>query len=352
MLFALVDRRLAAKYPFVGITTQIISGINVDATMLISSDVFENSRRRGIQRLEDSINNSEVSCVPLASEYELLTEMCSYLYARIVISCIDNKFLTRRYALSESVRMKKLIEREDGDVVRYIAETLNVNTAFDGRRLRMYFTDYLRLSSRIKSKDWKLVNTEVRGGYVYLGEDKFSRLLQNALQDKIESELPLEIPEEYMYSIREDITYVENLFRSVTGKFNSQFPATLRDLCLPPCIKALLINAQNGVNLSHSGRFALVSFLHAVGMDSNQILKLFSKSPDFDELKSLYQIKHITGELNGTDGYNPPECSTMRTNGICYSPDDFCNNKKINHPIMYYRKKLAVEDRGQKIPVD
>ncbi|MCQ2056408.1 MAG: DNA primase large subunit PriL [archaeon] len=347
MSFILVDKRLAAKYPFVGITAQIISDINVDATMLISSDVFESSRRRGIQRLEDSINNSEVSCVPLVSEYELLTEMCSYLYARIVVSCIDDKFLTKRYALSESVKMKKLLESENGNTVRYIAETLNVNMIFDGKKLRMYFTDYLKLSSRIRSKDWKLVNMDVRKGYVYLEKDRFGRLLQNALQDKIESELPLEVPEEYRCKIREDIVYIENLFRSSRSKFDSQFPETLKDRCLPPCIRTMLTNVQNGANLSHNGRFALVSFLHAVGMDSNKILKLFSRSPDFDESKSLYQIKHITGELNDTDGYVPPECSTMKTNGICYNPDDLCNSRKVNHPVVYYKRMLAMENKGE-----
>ena len=60
-------------------------------------------------------------------------------------------------------------------------------------------------------------------------------------------------------------------------------------------------------------------------------------SPDFDESKSIYQIKHITGELNGTEGYTPPECSTMKTNGICYDPDDLCAKEFLNHPLTYFR---------------
>ncbi|MCQ2086315.1 MAG: DNA primase large subunit PriL [archaeon] len=338
-----MDRRLAAKYPFISDTAQIISDINMDASMLISSDVFRSPRRRGIQRLEDTIRDSEVSCTPLVNEYELLTEILSYVYARVVVSCINDKFLIRRYALSESVKMKKLLEAEDGNIVRYISAALNVNTAFDGERLRMYFVDYLRLSSRIKSRDWKLVNAELRKGYVYLEKSKLSRLLQNALQDKIESELPLKVPEEYRYTIREDVGYIEGLFESIKGASNSQFPEKLKDQCLPPCIKVLITNAQKGVNLSHSGRFALVSFLHTVGMDLKQILALFSRSPDFDELKTLYQIKHITGELNGTSGYVPPGCNTMKTNGICYDPDGLCNSRKIGHPVTYYRVKVDTE---------
>ena len=106
--------------------------------------------------------------------------------------------------------------------------------------------------------------------------------------------------------------------------------------------------ALHGVNLPHSGRFALVSFLHTIGMNSEQILALFSQSPDFDESKSIYQIKHITGELNGTDGYTPPECHTMKSNGLCYDPDKLCNNGKMNQPLTYYRIKTNAPMPEQK----
>ena len=99
----------------------------------------------------------------------------------------------------------------------------------------------------------------------------------------------------------------------------------------------VLANAQNGVNLPHSGRFALVSFLHTIGLNLEQILALFAQSPDFDESKSIYQIKHITGELNGSDGYTPPECGTMKTNGICYEPDNLCAKDTVNHPLTWFR---------------
>jgi DNA primase large subunit len=101
-------------------------------------------------------------------------------------------------------------------------------------------------------------------------------------------------------------------------------------------MRALLAGTQNGLNLPHSGRFALVSFLHALGMDSEQIMALFAKSPDFDESKTIYQVKHITGEGSGTE-YTPPECSTMKSYGICFEPDDLCNSDRVVHPLIYYR---------------
>ena len=45
------------------------------------------------------------------------------------------------------------------------------------------------------------------------------------------------------------------------------------------------------------------------------------------------------GELNGGEGYSPPECKTMKTNGLCYSPDKLCEQEWMNHPLKYYRTK-------------
>ena len=334
-----MDTRMAARFPFLDIASEMAAENQVDIESLLSSETFEDARKRGVERLEDAIRNSEVSYVPLMKEFDKLTEVMSYPYARMIVSCINDRFLTKRYALSEAVRMNKLLGEEEQWVVRDIAKALGVKSELDDDGLKMHFSDYLKFSTRIKSIEWKLVNTEMRGGYVMLSHEKFDRVLQNALQDKIESELPLNVPEEYAKLMQRDIDHVSMILAETKNKFSPGYSGELNKDHLPPCIRTLLANAQNGVNLPHSGRFAMVSFLHAIGMNSEQILTLFSQSPDFDESKSSYQIKHITGELNGTDGYTPPECSTMKTNGICFEPDNLCDNEKVNHPLTYFRIK-------------
>ena len=103
-------------------------------------------------------------------------------------------------------------------------------------------------------------------------------------------------------------------------------------------MRKLLEMIRAGENVPHSGRFALVAFLHTLGMDSEEILRTFSTSPDFDESKSRYQIQHISGEISGTE-YTPPECSTMKSYGICFDPDDLCAREWMTHPLKYYRAK-------------
>lgn len=334
-----MDTLLAARFPFLSDASEMAVQNGADIESLLSSSLFEEARKRGVERLEDTIRDSKVSYVSLLKDYDRLMEVMSYPYARMIVSCINDRFLTKRYALSEAVRMNSLLGEEPQSTVQIIAESLGVNSVLDNDGLKMHFTDYLKLSARMKSPEWKLVNTEMKNGYIILTHEKFDRALQNALQDKIESELPLEVPDEFRSMLKKDIDHISMILAETKNKFSPGFNGELDKDHLPPCIRTLLANAQNGVNLPHSGRFAMVSFLHAIGMNSEQILTLFSQSPDFDESKSSYQIKHITGELNGTDGYTPPECSTMKTNGICFEPDNLCNNEKVNHPLTYYRIK-------------
>lgn len=334
-----MDTLMAARFPFLDAASQLAREQKVDIESLISSETFADARIRGVDRLENALERSEVNYIPLTSPYEHLMEVMSYPYARMIVSIIDDRFLTKRYALSEAVRMNRLLGEEQQSTVLNIARALNVNSTLDDDRLKMHFADFLRFSTRIKSQEWKLVNSELDNGYVFLTHEKFDRLLQNALQDRIESELPLKVPDEYASVMSKDVQRIKNILENTKSKFETKFSGELVNEQLPPCIRTLLDNALHAVNLPHSGRFALVSFLHTIGMNSEQILALFSQSPDFDESKSMYQIKHITGELNNTDGYTPPECHTMKSNGLCLEGDNLCT--KINHPLTYYRIKTG-----------
>lgn len=336
--------RFEARYPFLNAAREFAAQNGIELEALLTSESYADARSRGARRVEDAIVNSEVSYNPLRNEIEAAMEIMSYPYARILVSALNDKFLTRRYALAEAVRMNKLLGQESHAAVIQIAQELDIHArTFISKsgetELEMHFSDYLKLSSRIKSTDWKLVNTEIRKGYVRLSQERFDRVMQNALQDRIESELPMKLPDEMIQAVKRDTDRLKNILDANKSKFTVTFTGDLKPEILPPCIRTLLANAQNGVNLPHSGRFALVSFLHTIGLNLEQILALFAQSPDFDESKSIYQIKHITGELNGTDGYTPPECGTMKTNGICYEPDELCSKDSVNHPLTWFRIK-------------
>ncbi len=333
-----MDNVLLARYPFLEAAAAFAESNGADIEALISSPSYGDARRRGLQRVTDAIERHKVSEVSLPNDYSCLMEVLSYPYARILVSSVDDRFLTRRYALAEAVRMYDLIKGDPGPSLP-IAGELGVQASLDGpAQVSMPFAGYLRYSCLIKAVEWKLINTEVKRGRVLLERDRFGRILQTALQDRIESELPLEVPDAIRKALQRDIDHVSLRLGEMKNRLSPTGGEGMNPDYLPPCIRTILANAQNGINLPHSARFALVTFLHALGTDYDGIIALFSQSPDFDESRSSYQIKHIIGELSGTDGYTPPECSTMKTNGLCSEPDGLCDSG-INHPLNYYRRR-------------
>ncbi|MDD3378783.1 MAG: DNA primase large subunit PriL [Candidatus Methanomethylophilaceae archaeon] len=334
-----MDSLRAARYPFLRESAEFAESNSADIESLISSPSYEDARKRGMQRVLDAIDKHTISDRSLLQQYDRLMEVLSYPYARMLVSCINDRYLTKRYALAEGVRMNFLLHNDpESNVI--VAQELEIKSSIDpDGRIAIHFGNYLRYSCVLKAIEWKLINMDLRKGYVHLDPEKFDRLIQTALQERIEAELPLKMPDEFQRAIRKDVEHVAAILAENKVKLSPTGGRGMELEYLPPCIRTILANAQNGMNLPHSARFALVSFLHALGVSYDGIITLFSQSPDFDESKSSYQIKHITGELSGGDGYTPPECSTMKTNGICYNPDELCNRKTVNHPLTYYRIK-------------
>jgi DNA primase large subunit len=71
-------------------------------------------------------------------------------------------------------------------------------------------------------------------------------------------------------------------------------------------------------------------------LGNEEIYRVFGDVPDFAADVTRYQIEHITGTSSPTE-YTPPECSTMKSYGICPGPDRICLT--IKHPLSYYRIK-------------
>ncbi len=343
-----MDTKRAARYPFLQESAEFAEKNSADLDSLLTSESYAPARMRGRERVLQALERSEVSYMDLLTDYDRLIEVMSYPYARMIVSQIGDRFLTKRYALSEAVRMNKLLSGEDRETVLMVSDELGVSTVTDSDgTLHMKFPDYLRLASRMNSVDWKLINSDIHHGIVYLHQDKFSRLMQNALQDKIESELPLMTPDEYKRYLVGDVTAVTMALADAKIKMSPTNGEGMKMDYMPPCLVHILEMSRNGLNLPHSARFAIVTFLKALGLGYEDIIKVFAESPDFDESKSEYQIKHIMGEISGGEGYSPPECKTMKTNGLCFNPDTLCEQEWMNHPLKYYRTKSKDRMKAQ-----
>ncbi len=340
-----MDDRDLALYPFISEASAYVGSLGFSLDRLITSRALDLARIRGKERVIQSLSG-EIDKPPLTGSEEgpLLIELLSYPFARILISCVDDSFLTRRYSLAEAVAAYTLLKTRDTDFLSNLGNDFGVVANPSDSHFDINFTDYIKLANSMKDLKWKLVNRKLDYGNVRIAKEEFARLLQEAIRERIQGSLPIEVPEEicelcapYLDEIR------EILDKRKTEYGAGDFEAVESEL-FPPCIAHAIANTMAGVNLAHSMRFAMTSFLLTVGMTVDDIINMFNISPDFDAEKTRYQIEHISGSSGTT--YKPPACATMKTYGNCYGEDELC--KRINHPLSYYSRKVWFKKRDEK----
>jgi len=255
-------------------------------------------------------------------------EVLSYPIARMIISCINDDYLIRRYALAEAKAVYESLKAEPSDILLSMGQEFGLHVDSSNKRFRIHFTDYIRYAHRMHDLKWKLVNRRLYRGWVPLSTHEFTRLLQEAISDHIQHDLPLETPFEICDALSKYINEVKESLESRKGEFEIEGP--VHPDAFPPCSRHAIAMLQGGINLPHSARFAVTSFLLSIGMDVDGIIRMFGGSPDFDETRTRYQVEHIAGRE-----YTTPDCGTMKTYGNCVGADNLC--MKISHPLNYYR---------------
>jgi DNA primase large subunit len=188
-----------------------------------------------------------------------------------------------------------------------------------------------------------MINRAMKNGFIQITRKDLARIIQEALRERINNELDeRKCSRSVFEKFSSEIKRIRNSVMIHRKKIEAAPIGKLDNKKLPPCMKNILSAIQAGENVPHMGRFALVSFLHSLRLSNNEILKLFSTAPDYEEERTRYQVEHITGFSSST-AYTPPGCDKMRTYGICPTEeiDDLC--KKKRHPLSYYKAKWKQE---------
>lgn len=348
---ALKSLEIGAMFPFLPEGREAVKHFDISLPDLVRGHSFERARKRGARRVLDALEGRELDDLSTGGrDDDLLEEIMAYLYSRILVSAVNDRYLTRKFTVSEAKlferRLKRLNASEEGrdasadelsPGVRRILDHLRVK--FDERddgRISLHITDYLKIASLIGDKNWHLVQQDVREGRVLLTREKAFRILEEAYRFQLNGELPQTLGEALYREVEAEAVKIATIVRDHREKYEGT-GGVLDEKSFPPCIKHLMEMTGKSENVPHMGRFTMVAFLHTIGYDKEGLISLFSRWPDFNIQKSMYQIQHIIGETSGTE-YTPPQCSTMKTFGICFNPDEMC--KTINHPLNYYRKKV------------
>lgn len=264
-----------------------------------------------------------------------LAELFSYPLARVIVSCLDDELLTRRYALAEAKLAGKKMVREDLADLILLARDLGADPQTDQGGIRLHFSDYLKAAARMKSPGWKLVNRSLEAGWVAVTGQELARILEERAKERVQKGLPLKVPPEICEKLRPELARVEEELLAKKAEERVDLGEVTEE-AFPPCIREILGQVATGTNLAHTVRFALTTFLLAVGMKVDDVVGVFGASPDFDEERTRYQVEHISGK--GGTAYRPPSCATMATYGNCPGEDRLC--RWVHHPLSYYERKV------------
>lgn len=316
-------------------------GSNDLCTHVAFGSIRTTGKERVLEALQDGAIKYRRGNKP-ASEKELL----AYPIARIIVSCINNNYLTKRYALAVAKSSYEYIkELKSAVLLKELAADFGINITADARNMNvaMHFTDYIHHAHVLHEPKWKLLNRTVRQGMLTISKGDLARLTEEAVRKKVESGLPHEVPQDIREALKPYISEVQEAINARASKqdFSREGFGKVVPDCFPPCISSAIADVQANVNLSHSMRFAMTTFLLNIGMKPEKITEIFRASPDFREQDTNYQISHINGASGTT--YTCPACATMATNGNCPGKAPMC--KKIEHPLVYYRRKAWIENK-------
>jgi DNA primase large subunit len=329
------------KYPFLKEAAKYLKLPNLDIEDLANTELKQ-ILDRAEERIEEAIMYTRVARNPHRDED---VEILSFTVAIVLTIATQNTFIKKRYALAEAKQAYEDFKLEPKEKLAKIAQNfewkLEPNTNLQiPYEFALDFTDYLKNTTYLREKKWKLINRTLTNGKVYLTRNEASRLLAEEVRRYVEDHTEAEELPKFPPKILETAERIKKLSIDKIGKTEMEgFPRSITQTAFPPCIQKLYEAFSSGRHLSHIGRFTLTSFLINIGMPSAKVVELFKNISDYNERMTRYQVEHIAGERGSRTRYTTPKCDTLKTHGVCINPDSLC--RRIHHPLGYYRRKVT-----------
>ncbi len=276
----------------------------------------------------------------ITDQATLPKEIFSFLLAIVLLKQSKSHTLIKRFALAESRRAERHLERDLGNMydqsrvdlaVRIIYELFSIQIQRRDDSFVIPVSDYLTHSVNFHEREWKLVNRRVQEGLVYLSSHETVRLIRTELGTYINSKIVNSKTPEMISGFEESV----NKLVLLSKKFVT---ATVDTGEYPPCIKHAIETLEKGENLPHSGRFMLATFLLSKGQTVSQIAPLFKNAPDYNPRVTLYQLNHLSGTSGSGTQYMCPSCEKLKTQSLCFEIPA-CNG--IINPLQFGKKRRS-----------
>ena len=180
----------------------------------------------------------------------------------------------------------------------------------------------------------------------YSSSAKLARLLRERIKHHIEQEALQKmqnIDMELALRLAEPVGMVRNLMASKASEAINLVGAEESDW--PPCMRKIIADLANGVNVNHFGRLFLASISAKLALPEESCIGFFSGAPDFSESTTTYQVNHV---YNGE--YTPASCAKLKVNHNCPvlpGDDRLCDISWMDHPLKYIRATQRWKAKNQ-----
>lgn len=376
-----------ARYPFLPQATEWIQGLamehDIDLDELLDGEWMEKARSRARIRLIDSIESKDGVAVvggDIFTEEGRIVEAFSFYYARLVVFASEDERLISRWAQAEATRAEQVLTR-DIDNLEVIAKTFisdiekdidlsqpnqpvstsnarKLRQSQDGNLWKIGMPDFIEICPKITGARWRLANSQINKGKItlyneqqYSSSAKLARLLRERIKQHIEQEALQKmqnIDMDLALRLAEPVGMVRNLLASKASEAITLVGAEESDW--PPCMRKIIADLTNGVNVNHFGRVFLASISATLALPEESCIGFFRGAPDFNESTTTYQVKHV---YNGE--YTPASCGKLKVNHNCPvlpGDDRLCDISWMDHPLKYIRATQRWKARNQQAEVN
>ena len=302
------DLDFAVRYPFSSEAKLALESRNLELNGSMIAAASE--------RIKSSLKGGSGKSSAIHDE-DKINEIASYAAARMLLSFLNNRFITNKFAVAESKRASGYLERDEESAIEKISSELSISVEKDGKNFLIIIPQYLMSSPR--AVPYKLINREIHDGKVLINQHERVRLMEEAIRKRMEK-VPL-------------LKNAPPLIKDAAQKLISELPkedlpqVKVKPGDYPPCVMKLLDSVKKHENLNHQARWYLCVYLMATGLADEGIISLYSNLPDFSERITKYQVEHARKK-----GYSVPSCVTITTWGFCVA------NCRIGSPLNWQGK--------------
>ena len=313
-------------------------------------------------RVYAALTQSQIRYPAMENEKDVLI----YPTARLIVEELGVPRLRALQAEAESKEANRQLGKEDSALVTdmctssfnwtiesmgNITERSKLPLMLRTYEMKIRFENYLEVAPAFHSDEWSLINRHLNKGWIPIRRSELDRLISGKFRQLI-MQGRFDIPR----MSQRLIETVQRIEAETKGRIRQAEPVKMTETlasAFPPCIQKMYDDSIRGdVNLSHDARFALAAFLLKIGMEKEEVQKVFSGSPDKNISLIDYQVQHIASKrsMGAEDaGYTPPGCKKLQVNNLCpvylgTVSDPLC--EYILNPLGFYQTRAWEITKG------